>query len=138
MAWADLFAQPSWDEAFGLVYAEAIAAGTPVLTTTDSGFAHYAAEWEQRHGPAALIVEPRSLESLALGLLRAIEDSAHLAAIQANGAAMVAAWFDWQRNAERLIESQLRDTDRQTPAPPPALAPVPVPPDPDRLAERIG
>ena len=31
MARAQLFALPSWDEAFGLVYTEAMAQGTPVL-----------------------------------------------------------------------------------------------------------
>ena len=51
MGWADLFALPSWREAFGLVYAEALAAGTPVLATSDSGFACEATAWHAEGNP---------------------------------------------------------------------------------------
>ena len=37
MARADLFALPSWDEAFGLVYTEAMAQGTPVVAGKGEG-----------------------------------------------------------------------------------------------------
>ncbi len=104
MAWADLFAMPSWDEAFGLVYVEALAAGTPVLASADSGFAHYAMDWARHHGSPATIVAPHSVESLALGLLDALEDPDALAATARTGAAMVTEWFDWDRNAACLLE----------------------------------
>ena len=37
MARADVFALPSWDEAFGLVYTEAMAQGTPVIAGGGEG-----------------------------------------------------------------------------------------------------
>lgn len=41
MGWADLFALPSWKEAFGLVYAESLMAGTPVIVGEDAGVARH-------------------------------------------------------------------------------------------------
>ncbi len=39
MVWADVFAMPSHKESFGMVYGEAIAAGTPVILTDACGIA---------------------------------------------------------------------------------------------------
>lgn len=39
MVWADVFAMPSHKESFGMVYGEAIAAGTPVILTEACGIA---------------------------------------------------------------------------------------------------
>lgn len=105
MAWADLFALPSWSEAFGLVYGEALAQGTPVLCTTDSGFWRYARQWSERGEPApAIAVPPRDEDALAVALDVALAHPEPLEESARSGARMVDAWFSWERNARVLLE----------------------------------
>jgi glycosyltransferase involved in cell wall biosynthesis len=104
MAWADLFALPSWSEAFGLVYVEALGQGTPVLCSTDSGFWRYARRWIADGQPTpALAVPPRRIDALARMLDTALSDPALLAATARSGQRMVDAWFSWDRNARTLL-----------------------------------
>lgn len=58
---AAVFAFPSLDEGFGMPVLEAMAAGTPVLTSNRSALPEVA-------GDAALLVDPLDLESLVAGL----------------------------------------------------------------------
>ena len=104
MAWADLFALPSWREAFGLVYAEALAAGTPVLATTDSGFACEAQAWAAsgRTAPAS-IVPPRDHTALVHELDHALRSRDELAAMARSGAELVNERFTWDHNAKALL-----------------------------------
>ena len=64
-----IFAFPSLDEGFGMPVLEAMAAGTPVVTSTRSALPEVA-------GDAALLVDPGDTESLgaALRLLAGKED----------------------------------------------------------------
>lgn len=106
MAWADLFALPSWHESFGLVYAEALAAGTPVLATSDSGFACEAQRWaEEGHPAPALIVPPHDVGAIASALAGVIHDPLHGRTAAASGAALVAERFTWERNARALLQA---------------------------------
>ncbi len=65
MAAADVFALPSWTEAFGLVYLEAMRAGTPVIATAAGGLSEVA-----RDGDEALLVPPGDAGALAQALRR--------------------------------------------------------------------
>ncbi len=58
---AEIFVFPSWFEGFGLPVVEAMACGTPVITSTGSAL-------EETAGNAALLVDPRSLANLVESL----------------------------------------------------------------------
>jgi glycosyltransferase involved in cell wall biosynthesis len=68
-AGADAFALPSLWEGFGLPLVEAMACGTPVLTSSVSALAEVA-------GDAALCVDPQSVEDIADGLHTLLTDEA--------------------------------------------------------------
>jgi alpha-1,3-rhamnosyl/mannosyltransferase len=63
VAAATMLAYPSLYEGFGIPLAQAMAAGTPVLTSNVSSMPEVA-------GEAALLIDPRSVESIREGLLR--------------------------------------------------------------------
>lgn len=63
MAHCDVFALPGWDEPFGVVFAEALSAGVPIIYASDAGISEIAQD--RIHG---LAVVPRSLESLIQAL----------------------------------------------------------------------
>jgi glycosyltransferase involved in cell wall biosynthesis len=69
MAGADLFAMPSRVEAFGLVYLEAMRAGTPVIATCRGGAAEAFAD-----GREALLVDPDDPAAIAAAIRRIGEE----------------------------------------------------------------
>jgi glycosyltransferase involved in cell wall biosynthesis len=72
----DLLAAPSKFECFGLVAAEALAAGTPVLLSPTVGVAD-----DIEEAGAGVIAPPRD-DALAVALIRLLEDPAALSALQ--------------------------------------------------------
>jgi glycosyltransferase involved in cell wall biosynthesis len=66
---ADVFAYPSFFEGFGLPVIEAMACGTPVVTSMGSSLQEVA-------GDAALIVDPSDVNSIRLALERVLGDKA--------------------------------------------------------------
>ena len=89
---ADGLAYPSLHEGFGLPVLEAMAAGTPVLTSDRSSLPEVA-------GDAALLVDPVDVGAIADGLRRLVADSglrARLAAADPQRAAR----FTWRATAE--------------------------------------
>lgn len=94
---ADLFVLPTHSESFGMVIAEALAHGLPVLTTTG-------APWPMltEHG-CGWWVDP-TVEGIADGLRQATSlDSATLHAMGAKGRTLVAAEFGWERVAKQFV-----------------------------------
>ncbi|MCF8305679.1 MAG: glycosyltransferase [Ignavibacteriales bacterium] len=60
MSLCDIFVLPSWDEAFGVVYLEAMSFRKPVIGTSGEGIADVI-----RHGVNGLLVEPKNSDDLA-------------------------------------------------------------------------
>jgi glycosyltransferase involved in cell wall biosynthesis len=89
---ASIFAFPSLDEGFGIPVLEAMAAGTPVVTSRRSALAEVA-------GDAALLVNPESMDEIAAALLSLIEGD-QLRADLAQKGLLRAAGFTWDKAVE--------------------------------------
>ena len=88
---ADVFAYPSIYEGFGLPVLEAMACGTPVVTSTGGSLPEVA-------GDAAKVVDPFDVEALAGAILSIAEDPASARSLRARGLER-AAQFTWERSA---------------------------------------
>ena len=93
---ADVLAFPSLYEGFGLPVVEAMACGTPVVTSPNGSLAEIA-------GPAAEMVEPTQVESIAAGLRRVLSDAHRREALRAAGFTQ-AARFSWEAAAAQTRE----------------------------------
>jgi glycosyltransferase involved in cell wall biosynthesis len=74
MPWFDLLVVPSYNEAFGTVAAEALAAGTPVVATRGGGIEEYVAPG--RNGD---LVMPGDIDALAAAIRRLLPRAATMA-----------------------------------------------------------
>ena len=92
---ARVFAYPSLYEGFGLPLLEAMACGTPTLTSNLSSL-------PEAGGEAALYIDPRNSEAIANGLRRLHEDEALRARSIEKGRGR-ARGFRWQRAAGQLL-----------------------------------
>lgn len=92
---ADLFVFPSLFEGFGLPPLEAMACGTPVVSSN-------AASLPEVVGDAALIVDPYNVEEIATAICRVLEEKELAAELKAAGLAR-AQEFSWERTARETI-----------------------------------
>jgi teichuronic acid biosynthesis glycosyltransferase TuaC len=93
MARAQLFALPSWNEAFGLVYTEAMAQGTPVVACRGEGPQDFIEDGVSGH-----LVPARDAGALAGVIARVLDDPGAAAAVGEAGRT-VARELTWKRNA---------------------------------------
>jgi glycosyltransferase involved in cell wall biosynthesis len=92
---ADLFVFPSLYEGFGLPPLEAMACGTPVVTSNSSSLPEVVDE-------AGLMVEATDIETLTEAMKRVLEDSALRARMIAKGLEQ-ARKFTWEKAAAKLL-----------------------------------
>jgi glycosyltransferase involved in cell wall biosynthesis len=92
---ARVLAFPSLYEGFGLPVVEAMACGTPVLTSNGSSLAEIATG-------ASILIDPLSVDDIARGLVRVVFDDVLHARLRAAGLAR-SAQFSWQRAAEETV-----------------------------------
>lgn len=98
-AGADLHIHPSMHENFGVVIAEAMAAGTPVITTRET-------PWQGLHDHDCGWWVNRTHEGLTAALTDALPRPREvLDAMGARGRAWMARDYDWDRLAARMIEA---------------------------------
>ena len=97
---AELLAYPSLYEGFGLPPLEAMACGTPVVTSTASSLPEVV-------GDAALLVDPTDVEALALAMESVLSDQELRRQMQAAGLAQ-ARRFSWETAAQGTVESYRR------------------------------
>jgi len=92
---AELFLYPSLRESFGIPILEAMACGTPVITSTTSSMPEVA-------GDAALLVDPFKPEEIAAAVLRLQNDPAERATLVARGLGR-ANKFSWGETARQVL-----------------------------------
>jgi glycosyltransferase involved in cell wall biosynthesis len=92
---AEMFAFPSVYEGFGLPVVEAMACGTPVITSNTSSLAEIASG-------AAETVDPYDVDAIAAALLRLARDASWRAELSARGLAR-AQRFSWTRTAREML-----------------------------------
>ncbi len=89
------FVYPSIFEGFGLPVVEAMACGTPVVTSNSSAMPEVV-------GEAGLMIDPYDEDALARAMLRVVEDAQLQAQLSEQGL-LQAAKFTWRRTAERTL-----------------------------------
>ena len=103
---ADVFAYPSRYEGFGLPVLEAMACGTPAVTTTGGSLPEVA-------GDAAALVEPGDAGALAAAVAKLAADPAARRDAAGRGLAR-AATFTWERCADLTAAAYCRALGRDT------------------------
>jgi glycosyltransferase involved in cell wall biosynthesis len=102
---AEIFVFPSLYEGFGLPILEAMASGTPVLTSATTSPPEIA-------GDAAVLVDPRDTRAIAQGIARLHEDSALRDRLRSLGIAR-AATFTWESSASKTVDAYMRAASAQ-------------------------
>ena len=87
---------PSLHEGFGLPVLEAMAAGTPVITSNNTSLPEVA-------GDAALLIDPLDVTAISDAMLQIVEDELLVSELKIKGGAR-ARQFTWERCAEETIE----------------------------------
>ena len=101
---AEAFVFPSLYEGFGMAPLEAMAHGTPVVTSNVSSLPEAA-------GGAAELVNPENVFDIAKGLRRVLVDDDHRALLRERGTQRVKA-FSWDKSAKRVLEIYSEVTQR--------------------------
>jgi len=96
----DLFVLPSWNEAFGLVYVEALWMGKPVIGCQGEG----GPEDLKTLGDCIELVKPRSVKSLVEAMERLINDPIRRKEMGEKGKYISQKYFSWSTTAEKTYQ----------------------------------
>ena len=106
MAAADIYAMPSFEEPFGLVYAEAMAMKLPVVALNSGGVPELI-----EHGVTGLLSEPGDRAALAANLLALLRDPDRCSRMGEAGRATIENRFtpaDLARGIQSVYQSMLQ------------------------------
>jgi glycosyltransferase involved in cell wall biosynthesis len=95
---SDIFCLPSWREAFGIMYAEAMSLGKLTIGCKGQGPADFI-----RHLETGYLVEPRNVRSVADGLRWAIHNSEQSKLVAEKGRQFAIENLTWDQNAARML-----------------------------------
>ena len=98
MALCDVFVLPSWDEAFGVVYVEAMSQGRPVIGCLGEGIEDFV-----ENGKTGFLVPSKDVTGLTRVLDELCTDPVKRKTVGLNAKALVEEQYSWERCAERLI-----------------------------------
>lgn len=102
----DVFAMPSSEEGFGLVYVEAAAFGKPAIGCDVMGIPEAVT-----HGETGLLVSPMNVDSVADAILRLLRNESDRLHMGQNGRRRVESELSWSASARKYqqVLSELRD-----------------------------
>jgi glycosyltransferase involved in cell wall biosynthesis len=92
---ADIFAFPSFFEGFGIPPLEAMACGTPVITSNTSSLPEFASN-------AALLVDPHSIDEIAQAITLLLEDEQLRTKLREQGYQR-AKQYTWEVSAQKML-----------------------------------
>ena len=103
----DIFVLPSWNEAFGVVYVEALGMGKPAIGCAGEG----GPEDIKALADCIELVQPRDVESLVGALKRLLDDPVRRQRMGEAGRSLAADHFTWRRNAADTLRfyEQIRE-----------------------------
>lgn len=93
---ADILIAPSLYEGFGLTVLEAMACGTPVITSNVSSLPEVA-------GDAAILVDPMNVQAMSEAVLQLLNTASYRQVLRAKGIERVHK-FTWRRTAEQVAQ----------------------------------
>jgi len=93
---ADIFLYPSLRESFGIPIVEAMACGTPLITSNTSAMPEIA-------GSGALLIDPFNPEAIAEMILQ-VEENDNLRQQSVDYGIKRAEFFSWQKTADQVLE----------------------------------
>lgn len=96
----DIFALPSWNEAFGVVYIEALSLAKPVIGCQGAG----GPEDLRALGDCVELVKPRDVASLRAALQRLLDDPQRRAQMGQIGKQIVQDHYTWQHTARHTAQ----------------------------------
>ena len=98
MAACDVFVLPSWDEAFGIVYIEAMALGKPVIGCKGEGIEDFVED-----NVTGFLVKPKDIQSLIETIGNVLKNPEKIMEIGEKAQKHVLENFTWKKNAQEMI-----------------------------------
>jgi glycosyltransferase involved in cell wall biosynthesis len=99
MAWCDLFANIAINEPYGVVFAEAMMAGKPIIYATDGGITDVVTD-----GVHGLGVAPGDRQSASVALDRLLDDAALRRRMGLAASELAESRLTWTHNAQTMIQ----------------------------------
>lgn len=99
MSGCDVFVQPSWDEPFGTVYAEAMAFAKPIIACSGEGIGEVVQD-----GVQGLLVRKQNVESLAEALKKILSDECLASRLGRSAKVLVEEKLNYNFIAARIVD----------------------------------